>query len=211
VKGWSATNPNMPADYRASRDLVGDLTAAVRAEGLRMGLYYAGGVDWTFTEQPIRTPADMLSGQGLVHLFTDVVSKGGSLLINVGPDGLGHIPDMQQAPLSELGEWLDSNGEAIFGTRPWSQTGTTTTEGHPVRFTVKDGTVYLIVLTHRLSDAIVVRNLTASPDSRFRLLGDSRDLAWSQVQNDARISLPPQPIRHAHVLAMQDHNRLGRG
>ena len=36
-------NPHMPAEYRSRRDLVGDLTQAVRDQGLRMGLYYAGG------------------------------------------------------------------------------------------------------------------------------------------------------------------------
>ena len=43
----------------ASRDLVGDLTKAVRAEGLRMGLYYSGGLDWTFEPRPIKTMADV--------------------------------------------------------------------------------------------------------------------------------------------------------
>ena len=40
-------NPHMPAAYRSQRDLVGDLVQAVREQGLRMGLYYGGGMDWT--------------------------------------------------------------------------------------------------------------------------------------------------------------------
>jgi alpha-L-fucosidase len=43
----------------AARDLVGDLTAAVRSNGMRMGLYYSGGLDWTFTSEPIRSGADL--------------------------------------------------------------------------------------------------------------------------------------------------------
>jgi len=56
----SATpNPSLPADRRhASRDLVGELTNAVRAQGLRMGLYYSGGYDWTFVPGPIAKAAD---------------------------------------------------------------------------------------------------------------------------------------------------------
>jgi alpha-L-fucosidase len=56
----SATpNPTLPADRQhASRDLVGELTAAVRKQGLRMGLYYSGGYDWTFVPGPIRVSAD---------------------------------------------------------------------------------------------------------------------------------------------------------
>ena len=56
----SATkNPVLPADRQhATRDIVGELTAAVRKQGLRMGLYYSGGYDWTFAPGPIRESAD---------------------------------------------------------------------------------------------------------------------------------------------------------
>jgi alpha-L-fucosidase len=45
-------NPHRPG-LSATRDLVGELTEAVRAAGMRMGLYYSGGLDWTFDERPI--------------------------------------------------------------------------------------------------------------------------------------------------------------
>jgi alpha-L-fucosidase len=55
----STPNPTLPPDRQhASRDIVGDLTKAVRAEGMRMGLYYSGGYDWTFVPGPIREEAD---------------------------------------------------------------------------------------------------------------------------------------------------------
>ena len=56
----SATpNPTLPVDRQhATRDLVGDLTTAIRKQGLRMGLYYSGGYDWTFMPGPIRVAAD---------------------------------------------------------------------------------------------------------------------------------------------------------
>src|SRR5882757_2907335 len=53
---WPSATPNpvLPsARQHASRDLVGDLTASVRKEGLKMGLYYSGGLDWTFVPGPI--------------------------------------------------------------------------------------------------------------------------------------------------------------
>ncbi len=41
-------------DYKAKRDIVGELTAAVRSRGMRIGLYYSGGLDWSFDETPIK-------------------------------------------------------------------------------------------------------------------------------------------------------------
>lgn len=52
-------NPKAP-DYVASRDLVGELTDAVRGRGLRMGLYYSGGIDWLWHDQRIESFGDFL-------------------------------------------------------------------------------------------------------------------------------------------------------
>lgn len=47
-------NPNIP-DYQSKRDLVGEVTEAVRAEGLKMGLYYSGIFDWSFIGHPMNS------------------------------------------------------------------------------------------------------------------------------------------------------------
>lgn len=52
-------NPHVP-EWRSERDLVGDLASAVRAQGLRMGLYYSGGIDWPFEGRPIRDLAGLV-------------------------------------------------------------------------------------------------------------------------------------------------------
>lgn len=49
------------ASLHSSRDFVGEVTDAVRAKGLRMGLYYSGGIDWTFKETAIRDPYTFLT------------------------------------------------------------------------------------------------------------------------------------------------------
>jgi alpha-L-fucosidase len=55
----STPNPTLPASRQhAARDLVGELTEAIRKQGLRMGLYYSGGYDWTFVPGPISKAAD---------------------------------------------------------------------------------------------------------------------------------------------------------
>jgi alpha-L-fucosidase len=61
---WPSDVVNPHANGRtlsASRDLVGDLTNAVRGAGLKMGLYYSGGLDWTFTSEPIASREDLMA------------------------------------------------------------------------------------------------------------------------------------------------------
>ncbi len=48
------------AGWTSGRDLVGELSAAVRAAGLKFGLYYSGGIDWTFSRSPLKTLADLM-------------------------------------------------------------------------------------------------------------------------------------------------------
>jgi alpha-L-fucosidase len=58
---WPSAVANPRQDgWTSPRDLVGELAAAVRAEGLRFGVYYSGGIDWSFNPEPLRTLADFL-------------------------------------------------------------------------------------------------------------------------------------------------------
>ena len=49
-------------DYRAERDIVGELASAVRSRGMRLGLYYSGGLDWTFNSTVIRDLPSLFNG-----------------------------------------------------------------------------------------------------------------------------------------------------
>lgn len=54
----------------------------------------------------------------LIHMLCDVVAKGGNLLLNVGPDAEGRLPQPALDRMKAIGNWLDVNGKAIYGTRP---------------------------------------------------------------------------------------------
>jgi alpha-L-fucosidase len=159
------------------------------------------GLGRSFGYDARETAADTLTGAQLVHLLVDVVAHGGNLLVNVGPDGTGRIPEVQQQPLRELGAWLGRNGEAIYATHPWTASAASTSSGHEVRFTQNDATVYAIVLADQLPDSLTIRGLRLPAVSRVGLPHGPADLAWSQEDGDLQVTLPPQPPgQPAHVL-----------
>ncbi|MFN8489598.1 MAG: alpha-L-fucosidase [Caldilineaceae bacterium] len=76
----------------------------------------------------------------LVHKLVDIVSKGGNYLLNVGPTAGGVIPQPSVERLQAMGQWLQTNGEAIYGTRPGPLQGLDW-----CRSTVKAGKLYVHV------------------------------------------------------------------
>ncbi len=55
------------------------------------------------------------TAQDVIRYLTNAVSKGGNLLVNVGPNAYGEIPKRSQEILRNVGDWMSVNGEAIYG------------------------------------------------------------------------------------------------
>jgi len=53
--------------------------------------------------------------QMLVRKLVECVSKGGNLLLNIGPDAKGNIPEESLAALTGIGKWMKKNSESIYG------------------------------------------------------------------------------------------------
>jgi alpha-L-fucosidase len=103
------------------------------------------GIGNSFGYNALEDSSDYKTADELICLLADVVSKGGNLLLNVGPCADGSIHPLQRAALDGLGAWLKANGEAIYGTRPWARYGDTLPGGGEARYTVKEGALYVIV------------------------------------------------------------------
>lgn len=129
----------------------------------------------------------------VVHALIDTVAKNGVVLLNISPMADGTIPDDQRKVLIALGDWMDVNGEAVYGTRPWKSFGegpTVEPEGgyaeyskflnleytaEDIRYTQsKDGgTVYAFALGWPEKELVLssVKVVSAGPDARVELLG----------------------------------------
>ncbi len=311
------------ANYHTMRDVVGELTEAVREQGMKMALYYSGGLDWAFNEARINDGPDvfgtivqspefvdysvahwkelidryqpaimwndigypaaadlgelfayyynsvpegvindrftqsreqrqkeggkllvpqgphfdyitpeyttfdeiqavkweccrgighsfgynrnegdeqLLAEDELIHMFVDIVSKNGNLLLNVGPMADGTIPENQAERLRSLGRWLDRNGEAIFDTRPWTRADGTTAQGLDLRFTKSEDALYVTLLGSPPESEIAIEGLQAPAAATIQLLGQDADLSWRQDGSDLRLTLPDLPESQAHSL-----------
>jgi alpha-L-fucosidase len=136
--------------------------------------------------------------------LADIVSKNGNLLLDVGPEADGTIPPVQMERLRALGAWLHQNGEAIYGTRPWTRATGKSTEGIDVRFTRKNGSLYAILLGKPQHSEITLLNVKAKPGTSLHLLGDTQPLKWSAEGENLKVELPTSlPGQYAYVLRLQ--------
>lgn len=145
------------------------------------------GTSFGFNRQ--ESEATYLGGDELVRMFVDIVAHGGNLLLNVGPTSDGVVPFAQAQRLLALGWWLRTNGEAIYGTRPWSRTTGQTGEGQEVRFTTARGALYPIVLGTPSSD-VVELDVTPAAGAEVQVLGHDGALAWEPTGAGCRVTLP---------------------
>jgi alpha-L-fucosidase len=129
------------------------------------------------------------SAKDIIHMLTDIASKGGNLLLNVGPTAEGEIPKASVDRLKEVGVWMQKNGESIYGTSaspffklPWGRCTTKEVKGHTQLYLhvfdwPKNGILKVPGLKTRISDVYLLSN----PNQHF---------AWRFVDGDLQIHAP---------------------
>jgi alpha-L-fucosidase len=143
----------------------------------------------------------------LIDALIDIVSKNGNMLLNIGPKPDGTITQEQQDVLLAIGKWLDINGEAIYGTRPWKISGEGPTENldesiqfneqkftgyvaKDLRFTVKGNNLFLFVLdvpTETINSTLLSTLSKNGKVKSIELVGSSEKVVWTQKDKTLQI------------------------
>jgi alpha-L-fucosidase len=79
------------------------------------------GMGFSYGYNRVETIDHYHSGRELLMMLIDIVSRGGNLLLDIGPTADGRIPTIMEDRLLHIGKWLGVNGEAIYGTRAWKR------------------------------------------------------------------------------------------
>lgn len=158
---------------------------------------------WGYTEgNQFKTPYEILTN------LVDTVSKNGCFMLNVGPKADGKICEEEKQVLLKIGEWLQKNGEAIYGAEPYTVYG----EGkkqkqgsfkenfrygkQDYRFTYKTGAIYIFIMSDKPVKTHIVKSLRAANEGGIRyniqkaeVLGHKNPVHYQQDEKSFRFHI----------------------
>ena len=126
----------------------------------------------------------------MVKMLAEVVSRGGNLAINIGPQPDGRLPERALNELRGLGKWLKINGDAIYGTRALE-----VPQIENVMFTKKDDVVYAIV---PFDEGVCLENTLKIFSNKqvesITCLGFEASLGFVQSGSEITVTLPSELV-----------------
>ena len=129
------------------------------------------------------------SAETLIQMLADIASKGGNLLLNVGPTSEGLIPDSSVVRLKQMGNWMAKNSESIYGTQaspffklPWGRCTQKVVNGNTH--------LYLHVFSWPKGGMIKVPGLKTRVNDVYLLANPKQKFAWKFEGDNLMIHTP---------------------
>lgn len=142
------------------------------------------GLGSSFGHNRAEGPEHLLTAAQIVSLLTEVVAKGGHLLLSVGPDSEGRIPEPHGERLRAVGGWVRRHRDLIDGGVPWDTWG-----DDDCRYVVVDGVLHAIDVSGRGRFAALAR--TAGTLTSIESM-DGQPVAFEQHDTELRLVRPPR-------------------
>lgn len=142
------------------------------------------GIGKSFGLNRIEKTEDYLTPKELLETLCSLVSKGGNFLLNIGPAADGTIPVIMEERLLQMGQWLEVNGDAIYGTEIYtkeSQEGT--------YYTQKDGKIYAIINKFPFG-SVILDKIPYSAELKARLLSHDATIEIKNNNGKAELIFP---------------------
>lgn len=137
---------------------------------------------WSYVFNDTYKPADEL-----IEKLVDIVSKGGNFLLNIGPGPDGELDPVAYERLNEIGEWIKTNGEAIYGSRMYKVYN----EGDNIRYTQsKDGRTKYIFFFDFPEQPVELKELEVNGNCEIKMLGSSNSLKHQDLLKGTKITIP---------------------
>lgn len=133
----------------------------------------------------------------VVHALIEVVAKGGSLLLGIGPKPDGTLPEEAVQRLQAVGQWIGKNGAAIYGTRitqPFRDSTTYFTGS-------KDGNLHFALVclpeAGEVPATVSWQGMVPARGTTMKLLATGQRVRWVQAGNKVTVALPADYVRAA--------------
>ena len=146
------------------------------------------GNSWSFVPND-----EYKSARKVIHLLTEIVSKNGNLLLNIGPAPDGEWDPNAYARLEDIGKWIQVNGEAIYDAEA---DAALPGQGKWV-FTKKQDCIYAIyqlAAKEAISEIYKLNINTASPIKKIQILGTDQKIIFKQASNNLSIFTPVKKL-----------------
>lgn len=150
--------------------------------------------------------SDYRTSEELVMELIDVVSRGGNFLLNVGPTADGRIPVIMQQRLKDIGDWLNVNGEAIYGSSAWVHPAAESQREKGIFFTRKGKDLY-VICTGWPKTPVYIEGLPEANGISVHMLGLEKPIGWTKNGGGLLLEIPPVspdeiPCRFSYVIKL---------